>query len=102
MPIRGLPAAASKWISDQNMTGIAATGFLAGFLTTAAFVPQVLHAWQTRSTRDLSLLTIVAFTLGVLLWVVYGVLIHSLPIVIWNVVTLGLNLGILAAKLRHG
>lgn len=79
-----------------------AIGFLAGFLTTAAFIPQVVHAWQTRSTRDLSLLTIVAFTTGVSLWVVYGVLIHSLPITIWNVVTLGLNLAILAAKLRHG
>lgn len=79
-----------------------AIGFLAGFLATAAFVPQVLHAWRTRSTRDLSLLTIVAFTAGISLWVVYGVLIGSLPIIIWNVVTLGLNLGILAAKLRHG
>lgn len=79
-----------------------AIGFLAGFLATAAFVPQVIHAWRTRSTRDLSLLTIVAFTAGISLWVVYGVLIGSLPIIIWNVVTLGLNLGILAAKLRHG
>lgn len=79
-----------------------AIGFLAGFLTTAAFVPQVVHAWRTRSTRDLSLLTIVAFATGVSLWVAYGVSIHSLPIVIWNSVTLALNLGILAAKLRHG
>lgn len=79
-----------------------AIGFLAGLFATAAFVPQVVHVWQTRSTRDLSLLTIVAFSTGVSLWIAYGVLIHSLPIVIWNVVTLGLNLGILAAKLRHG
>lgn len=79
-----------------------AIGFLAGFLATAAFVPQVLRAWRTRSTRDLSRLTIVAFTAGVSLWIVYGVLIHSLPVVVWNVITLVLNLGILAAKLRHG
>jgi MtN3 and saliva related transmembrane protein len=79
-----------------------AIGFLAGFLATAAFVPQVVRAWQTRSTRDLSLVTIVAFTVGVSLWIAYGALIHSLPIVIWNAVTLGLNLGILVAKLRHG
>jgi MtN3 and saliva related transmembrane protein len=75
---------------------------LAGFLTTAAFIPQVLRAWHTRSTRDLSLLTLVAFTAGISLWVAYGVLIHSLPIAIWNVITLALNLGILRAKLRHG
>ena len=79
-----------------------AIGFLAGFLTTAAFIPQVVHAWRTRSTRDLSLLTIVAFTIGVSLWVAYGAMIHSLPILVWNAVTLTLNLGILAAKLRHG
>ena len=79
-----------------------AVGFLAGFFATAAFVPQVVHAWRTRSTRDLSLLTIVAFSTGVSLWIAYGVLIHSLPIIVWNVVTLALNLGILAAKLRHG
>jgi MtN3 and saliva related transmembrane protein len=79
-----------------------AIGFLAGFLATAAFVPQAVRAWHTRSTRDLSLVTIVAFAAGVSLWIVYGVLIHSLPIIIWNAVTLGLNLGILAAKLRHG
>ncbi len=79
-----------------------AIGFLAGLFATAAFVPQVVRAWQTRSTRDLSLLTIIAFTTGVSLWIVYGVLIHSLPVVIWNVITLLLNIGILAAKLRHG
>lgn len=79
-----------------------AIGFLAGFFATAAFVPQVVRAWQTRSTRDLSLVTIIAFATGVSLWIAYGVLIHSLPIIIWNVVTLALNLGILAAKLRHG
>ena len=79
-----------------------AVGFLAGFFATAAFVPQVVHAWRTRSTRDLSLLAIVAFSTGVSLWIAYGVLIHSLPIIVWNGVTLALNLGILAAKLRHG
>lgn len=79
-----------------------AIGFLAGFFATAAFVPQVVHAWRTQSTRDLSLLTIVAFATGVALWIAYGVQIHSLPIVVWNVITLALNLGILAAKVRHG
>jgi len=81
---------------------VSAIGFLAGFFATAAFVPQVVRAWQTRSTRDLSLIAIVAFSTGVSLWIAYGVLIHSLPVIVWNVVTLALNLAILAAKLRHG
>ncbi len=79
-----------------------AIGLLAGLFATAAFAAQVVRAWQTRSTRDLSLLSIAAFTTGASLWVVYGILIHSLPVFIWNVITLGLILGILAAKLRHG
>jgi MtN3 and saliva related transmembrane protein len=58
--------------------------------------------WQTQSTRDLSLLAIVSFTVGVSCWIAYGTLIDSLPIVVWNAVTLTLNLGILAGKLRHG
>ncbi len=79
-----------------------AIGFIAGFLTTLSFVPQMLRAWRTRSTADLSLTTIVVFAIGISLWIVYGSIIHSIPIVLWNVMTLVLNLGILAAKLRHG
>lgn len=48
------------------------------------------------------MVTVLAFIAGVSLWIVYGVLIHSLPVIIWNVITLLLNLGILAAKVRHG
>lgn len=61
-----------------------------------------MRAWRTQSTRDLSLLTIVVFTTGISLWVAYGVLIHSLPLIVWNAITLSLNLGLLSAKLRHG
>jgi MtN3 and saliva related transmembrane protein len=80
----------------------AALGNLAGFLTTFAFLPQVLRAWRTGSTADLSLATILAFVVGVSLWIAFGVAIHSFPVVIWNVVTLALNLCILGAKIRHG
>ena len=79
-----------------------AIGFIAGFLTTLSFVPQLLRAWKTRSTADLSLTTIVVFAIGISLWIIYGSIIHSIPIVLWNVVTLVFNLGILTAKLRHG
>lgn len=79
-----------------------AIGFIAGLLTTLSFVPQMLRAWRTRSTADLSLTTIVVFAFGISLWIVYGSIIHSVPIVLWNAVTLVLNLGILTAKLRHG
>ena len=76
-------------------------GLIAGFLTTIAFVPQVVQIWRTKSTKDVSLPAFLAFTLGVALWTVYGWMNRELPIVIWNAVTLVLALAIVAMKLRY-
>ena len=80
----------------------ATIGYIAGFLTTLAFVPQVIRSWRTRSTADLSLGTLFSFIVGVTCWIFYGIAIHSAPVVMWNIITLALNLAILTAKLRHG
>lgn len=66
-------------------------GYLAATLTTAAFLPQVLHTWRRRSARDLSAGWLVTFSLGVVGWLVYGVLTHSRPVIVGNAVTLGLT-----------
>ncbi|MGE3578255.1 MAG: SemiSWEET family sugar transporter [Vicinamibacterales bacterium] len=66
-------------------------GYLAATLTTAAFLPQVLHTWRRRSARDLSVLWLVTFSVGVLGWLAYGVLTRSRPVVVGNAVTLGLT-----------
>jgi MtN3 and saliva related transmembrane protein len=76
-------------------------GLLAGTLTTIAFVPQVLQAWRTRSTRDISLAMFSTFSIGVALWLLYGIAIGSWPIVLANAATLVLALTILYLKLRH-
>lgn len=75
-------------------------GAVAGVLTTVAFVPQVHKTWKTRSGRDISLGTFALFSLGVLLWLLYGVAIGSLPIVVANAVTLLLALAVLVLKLH--
>ena len=77
-------------------------GFAAGFLTTVAFIPQVLKIWRTRSAEDVSLATFLAFTLGVALWLAYGILSKEPPIIVWNGVTLVLAGAILAMKLKFG
>jgi MtN3 and saliva related transmembrane protein len=77
-------------------------GFAAGFLTTIAFVPQVVKIWRSRSATDVSAPTFVAFTIGVALWLGYGILRQEPPIIIWNAVTLVLAGAILAMKVRFG
>ncbi|MBI5164921.1 MAG: SemiSWEET transporter [Magnetospirillum sp.] len=85
------------------MAGEAAelVGTLAGLLTTAAFVPQVVKTWRTRATRDISLSMWVLFSAGVALWLVYGVLLEAWPIVAANVATLALAAVVVAIKLGN-
>lgn len=75
-------------------------GLVAGFLTTIAFVPQVVKTWRTKSARDLSLLMFSLFCAGVFLWMIYGFMINELPVILWNIITLMLALIILFFKLR--
>lgn len=77
-------------------------GLAAAFCTTAAFVPQVVKTWKTRSTADISLGMFLVLVVGIALWLVYGVLIGDVPLIAANLVTLVLAGTILAFKLRHG
>lgn len=77
-------------------------GTLAAILTTASFLPQVWRTVRTRDTAAISLWMYLLFTLGVLLWAVYGVLLGLWPVVIANAVTLALTITVLVLKLRHG
>jgi MtN3 and saliva related transmembrane protein len=77
-------------------------GYAAGFLATAAFVPQVAKTFKAQSARDISLGMYVLFCSGVGLWLVYGVLIASWPVVVSNFVTLALSSAVLVMKVKHG
>jgi MtN3 and saliva related transmembrane protein len=76
-------------------------GYIAAMLTTVAFIPQVVKVWQSKSTKDLALPTLLSFIAGLSMWLVYGLLAKSTPVVIANVVTLILNLVILRFKLKY-
>lgn len=84
------------------MAGHEWIGAIAATLTTCAFLPQVWRVWKTRHTRDISLLMYALFTLGVALWLAYGILLEAWPIIIANGVTLILAGTVLAMKLRFG
>jgi MtN3 and saliva related transmembrane protein len=75
-------------------------GYLAAACTTFAFVPQAIRVWRTRSAEDISLAMYVILVAGVMLWIIYGARIHSLPVVAANVVSLLLAGAVLAGKLR--
>lgn len=75
-------------------------GYVAASLTTASFVPQAWHTFQTRDVRGISLGMYSVFTAGVACWLVYGLLLGAWPIVIANCITLVLAVGILVMKLR--
>jgi MtN3 and saliva related transmembrane protein len=84
------------------MTVSETIGFAAGALTTIAFVPQAWLSWKTRRTGGLSLTMYAIFTLGVALWLGYGLLIGAWPIIVANAITLALALFILVLRLRFG
>ncbi len=84
------------------MNVITLTGLLAGACTTGAMVPQVIKTMKTRQTADISLLMYVFLTAGILLWLVYGLLLHELPIIVANTVSLVLAATVLVLKVRHG
>lgn len=76
-----------------------ALGYAAATLTTASFLPQVLHTLRTRDVRGISLGMYSAFTVGIALWLAYGLLLQAWPIIIANAITLVLAGCILAMKL---
>lgn len=75
-------------------------GYCAATLTTVSFVPQAWHTFKTRDVRGISLGMYSAFTLGVVCWLIYGLLLNAWPIVIANVITTALAAAILVMKLR--
>jgi len=80
------------------MISATALGYLAGSLTTVAFLPQVVRAWRTQSTTDLSFPMLALFSSGLALWTFYGVMLEEPPIVLFNAVTLLLTLVLVAIK----
>jgi MtN3 and saliva related transmembrane protein len=76
-------------------------GTVAAVLTTVSFIPQAIKTFRTRDVSGISLRMYSAFTAGVALWLVYGILLTAWPIIIANLVTLSLALSILVMKLRY-
>jgi MtN3 and saliva related transmembrane protein len=79
---------------------VAVIGYIAAVLTTAAYVPQVVHVFRRRSADDISTTMYIAMTCGVGCWLVYGVMLRQMPIVVANGIILVLASTVLYAKAR--
>ena len=76
-------------------------GFTAGILTTVALVPQAIKSWKSKLTKDVSLMWITILTIGILLWLVYGFLINSIPLIAANAASFLLAIIILTLKIKY-
>jgi len=76
-------------------------GAVAAVCTTGAFVPQVVRVWRLRSAGEISLATFSIFALGTFVWLIYGLLIDSWPVIVANAVTFVLAISIVVLKLRY-
>ena len=76
-------------------------GFSAALLTTIAFLPQLYKTWKTKSAGDVSLVMLILFITGLICWIIYGIKIHSIPILVANIITFILNFSILILKITY-
>jgi MtN3 and saliva related transmembrane protein len=83
-------------------TWVTVIGALSAIGTTAAWLPQVVQTWRTRSAEDFSWSYLALFSAGVAGWIVYGVLRKDFVVLAANVVTLLLVLTVLFVKTREG
>ena len=80
---------------------IETVGMTAAASTTLCFIPQLARVWRRKSAGDISLAMFLLFSLGVALWLFYGLAIGSAPVIAANAATLALSLAILFLKLRY-
>lgn len=76
-------------------------GMVAAVLTTIAYIPQVVKIYRTKSARDVSFRMFSLLATGVSLWLVYGIMMRSVPLIFANFVTLALSLTVLGLKIKY-
>ena len=77
-------------------------GTMAATCTTIAFIPQVLKIIKTKHVRDISLQMYIILTIGIFLWLIYGLLIEAFPVILANSISVVFCAYILVMKIRHG
>jgi MtN3 and saliva related transmembrane protein len=76
-------------------------GYAAGFFILISIIPQIVKSWKTKSTKDLSLSRYLIYILGVILWLIYGIILKNNPMIIINSINLCLASSIVYLKLKY-
>ena len=77
-------------------------GLIAGLLVTCSLIPQIIRVFRLRSAREISAVFTVLLLLGLVLWVIYGIILTLAPVIIWNAIGAVLAILLLYAKMRYG
>jgi MtN3 and saliva related transmembrane protein len=83
------------------MNWVSYAGFFAGILTSGAAIPQVVKTYRTKQARDLSMWQLVLLTLGMMLWLIYGLSLNDLPLILANVFSIVCYSALIAMKLSY-
>lgn len=86
---------------EMEINFITTLGLTAGVLTTIAYLPQLIKTWKTKSADDLSWSMLIVLCIGIILWLIYGVIEQDIPLIFANVVTFIFALIILILKIRY-
>jgi len=77
-------------------------GLIAGLLVTCSLIPQIIRVFRLRSAREISAVFTVLLLLGLVLWLVYGIILTLAPVIIWNAIGAVLAILLLYAKMKYG
>jgi MtN3 and saliva related transmembrane protein len=76
-------------------------GFAAGVLIAVSMIPQVIKSYKTKSVKDISMWMLIIIQIGTFLWIVYGMMIESLPIIGMDGFGFIVNLTMISLKIKY-
>jgi len=80
----------------MNITHI---GLIAGAITSAAVIPQVVRTYRTRHARDISIWQPLLLDMGMILWLIYGIMLKDLPLILANAFSIICNTLLIGMKI---
>ena len=88
----------TEWAWTNELCFSELIGYAAAFCGTVSLIPQIVKLWKERSAKAISTTMYLIYSLGVVLWLIYGIMINSIPLIIAEIITLVLSIAILIMK----